>query len=109
MTAQSDTIIPNAEQQRKAERAYAEMVARVEQGDMTVDFRAFRTAGATQVRPARQHTRNGGARRLSQHRGFSAIGRALSNSAKRALERNYASPIAQYDAMTAYQALGEDR
>jgi len=105
MTAQSDTIIPSAEQ-RKAEREYAEIMARVEQGDMTVDFRAFRTAGALKSGPHAsilETEERAAFRNIAASRDWTG---AL-NSAKRALERNYASPIAQYDAKAAYQALGE--
>jgi TonB family protein len=105
MTAQSDTTIPGAEQQ-KAEREYAEILARVQQGDMTVDFRAFRVAGALKSGPHASKVETEERAAFRNIMAASDWAGAL-NSAKRALQRDYASPIAQYDAMAAYQALGK--
>ena len=105
MAAQSGTTAPSTEQQ-KAEREYADMLGRVQQGDMTVDFRAFRIAGALKSGP---HASKLETEERAAFRNIMASGdwTGALDSAKRALERNYASPIAQYDAMAAYQALGK--
>jgi thiol-disulfide isomerase/thioredoxin len=103
MRGQSVPTAPSAEQQ-KAERQYAEMLSRVQHGDMSVDFRAFRVAGALRVGP---HSSAEETAERTAFRNLSAAGDwtdAL-DSAKRALERNYASPIAHYDAMIACQEL----
>ena len=101
MTAQSDTTIPSAEVQ-KAGREYAEMLGRVQEGDMTVDFRAFRVAGALKSGP---HASELETNERAAFRTIMASGDSTGalDSAKRALERNCASPIAQYDAMSAYR------
>jgi hypothetical protein len=105
MAAQSDTTTPSAEQQ-KAEREYAEMLGRIRLGDLTVNFRAFRVAGALKSGP---HASILETEERAAFRNIMASGdwTGVLDSAKRALERNYASPIAQYDAMAAYQALGK--
>lgn len=104
VAAQSDTAVPSTEQQ-KAEREYAETLGRVRHGDMSVDFRAFRVTGALKSGP---HASKLEAEERAAFRNIMASGdwTGALDSAKRALDRNYASPIAQYDAMAAYQALG---
>ena len=103
LTAQNVPTPPTAEQQ-KAESDYAAMVVRVQQGDMSIDFRAFRVAGAWRSGP---HSSALETAERSAFRKLAASGDWTSalNSAKHALDRNYASPIAQYDAMLAYQKL----
>lgn len=102
MTAQSERPI---EEQRQAEDHYANILARVQQGDMSVDFRAFRLAGALRSGP---HASKLETDERAAFRNIAASGdwAGALDLAKRALERNYASSIAQYDAMAAYQALG---
>lgn len=104
MAAQSDTTVPSKEQQ-KAEGEYVETLGRVQHGDMSVDFRAFRVAGALKSGP---HASKLETEERAAFRNIMASGdwTGALDSAKRALERNYASPIAQYDAMAAYQAMG---
>ena len=84
---------------------YAEMLGRVQQGDMTVDFRAFRVAGALKSGPQASKLET---EERAAFRNLAASGdwAGALNSAKRALDRNYASPIGHYDAMAACQALG---
>jgi hypothetical protein len=103
MTAQSERPI---EEQRQAEDHYANILARVQQGDMSVDFRAFRLAGALKSGP---HASKLETDERAAFRNIAASGdwAGALDLAKRALERNYASSIAQYDAMAAYQALGK--
>jgi len=50
LEAQTAPNAPTAEQQ-KAESEYAAMLVRVQQGDMSIDFRAFRVAGAQRSGP----------------------------------------------------------
>jgi len=101
--AQSVPTAPSAEQQ-KAEHEYSEMLARVQQGDMTVDFRAFRVAGALRSGP---HASQLETEERTAFRNITVSGdwTGALDSAKRALDRNYASPIAHFDAMVASQKL----
>jgi len=103
MRAQTAPTSPSPEQQ-KGEHEYAEMLARVQRGDMTVDFRAFRAAGALRSGP---HASNLELAEGNAFRNIAASGdwTGAFASAKRALDRNYASPIAHYDAMIACQKL----
>src|SRR5580658_2463320 len=102
---QSQVLSPSAEQQQ-AEHEYAEILARVQQGDTSVDFRALRLAGALKSGPQASKLETD---ERAAFRNIAASGdwAGALDLAKRALERNYASPIAQYDAMAAYQALGK--
>jgi sugar lactone lactonase YvrE len=104
--AQSGTTIPSAEQQ-KAEHEFAVMVGRVKQGDMTMDFRAFRVAGALKSGPQASMLETG---ERAAFRNLMASGDRTGalDLARRALDRNYASPIAHFDAMTAYQSLDKN-
>ena len=105
MAAQSDTTVPSTEQQ-KAEREYAETLGRVQHGDMSVDFRAFRVAGALKSGP---HASMLEAKERAAFRSIAASGDWMGalELAKRALDRNYASLVAHSDAMAAYQAMGK--
>jgi thiol-disulfide isomerase/thioredoxin len=99
LQAQSSTNAPSAEQQ-KAESDYSAMLARVRQGDMSVDFRAFRSAGAQKSGPHASIVE------LGERQAFVKLAVAgdwagAFTSAKQALQRNFASPIAHYDAMIA--------
>jgi TonB family protein len=103
MTAQTSDTTPS-EEQRKAEREYAEMLGRIQQGDMTVDFRAFRVSGAI------KSGSHGSVLETSERAAFRNVASSgdwvgALDLAKKALERNYASPIAHFDAMSAYLAL----
>jgi hypothetical protein len=94
-------------------QAYSEMLARVQHGDMTVDFRAFRIAGASRAASLPRGLAGPSsvsARELRDHREFTRLFglgdfEAAFASASRSLERNYASLVAHFDAMTACQAL----
>jgi hypothetical protein len=105
VVAQNATTVAAAEQQ-KAERDYAEILGHVQQGDMTVDFRAFRVAGALKSGP---HASMLEAKERAAFRSIAASGDWMGalELAKRALDRNYASLVAHSDAMAAYQAMGK--
>jgi TonB family protein len=94
------------EDQSKPREEYADMLMRVRNGDMAIDFRAFRAAGALMSGPHASILETG---ERAAFRNIAAKGdwAGALDSANRALERNYASPIAQYDAMAACQALGK--
>jgi hypothetical protein len=108
-------IVGPTPDQQKSEHDYADMLARVQQGDVTVDFRAFRVAGAL-VAAARPPVGFGdpagsaSARELYYHRTFTDLlskgdfNSALDN-ANRALEHNYASLIGHLDALVACESL----
>jgi hypothetical protein len=89
------------------------MLARIQHGDMTVDFGAFRIAGALRAAslpPGLVGPRSVSARELQNHREFTGLFglgdfEAAFASANRSLERNYASLVAHFDAMIACQAL----
>ncbi len=100
--AQSVPVAPSAEQQ-KAQSEYAEMLARVQQGDMSIDFRAFRWAGAQKSGP---HASMIEMRESNAFEKLAAAGDCAGAlaSAQKALERNYASPLAHIDAMRACQS-----
>jgi len=88
-----------------AAATYSEMLARVQKGDLAVDFGAFRIAGTEQ-------SANASMRETVERAAFKKLAAAgdwagALDSAKHALERNYASPIAHFNAMTAYQNLGK--
>jgi hypothetical protein len=112
MAAQSDTTVASTERQ-KAEREYAETLRRVRHGDMSVDFRAFRIAGASMVSslpPGLAGPRSVSAREIQDHQEFTRLlgfgdFEAAFASVNRSLERNYASLVAHFDAMVACQAL----
>src|SRR6202046_2280753 len=92
--------------QSQSNDEYADMLTRLRNGDMFMDLRAFRVAEALKSGP---HASKLETEERAAFRNIAASGdwTGALNSAKRALERNYASPIAQYDAMAAYQALGK--
>jgi len=71
---------------------------------MTVDFRAFRVAGALKSGP---HASMLEAKERAAFRSIAASGDWMGalELAKRALDRNYASLVAHSDAMAAYQAM----
>src|ERR1035438_9493258 len=114
ITAQSDTFPYGAEQQQKAEREYSEMLARVQKGDVTVDFRAFRVAGASgplaRLLVGVAGGQSASALEFSDHQRFTVLlGQANFEgalaSASRTLERNYASLLGHFDAMVACESL----
>ena len=83
---------------------YAAALKRVLQGDMTVDYRAFRIAGTLASGghgSMRESAQRGAFRRLVESRDFQG---AL-DSANEALTQNYASIVNHFDAMVACQAL----
>ena len=97
--AQNGPTPPSAEQQ-KAESDYAAMLARVQQGDMSIDFRAFRSAGA------QKSGRRASLIEIGERNAFGKLAAAgdwagALASAKQALDRDYASPVAHYNAMIA--------
>jgi hypothetical protein len=83
---------------------YPAMLKRVQQGDMTVDFRAFRIAG---ILASGGH---GGMRESGERAAFRRLAgsrdyQGALESANQALARNYASIVNHFDAMVACQAL----
>jgi hypothetical protein len=80
------------------------MLARVLQGDMTVDFGAFRIAGAQIFGRSTSALESQDHKAFSMRLGDSDFQGAL-DCANRSLERNYASLIGHFDAMIASQAL----
>jgi hypothetical protein len=83
---------------------YAALLARVQQGDPTVDFRAFRIAGA------RNSLANASQREEAERTAFNNLltygnFQGALDSANQALDRDYASLIGHFDAMIACQAL----
>jgi hypothetical protein len=99
MRAQNVPTPPSAEHQN-AESDYAAMLARVQQGDMSVDFRAFRSAGAQKSGPHASIIEIGERNAFGKLAVAGDWAGALA-SAKQALDRDYASPVAQYNAMLA--------
>ncbi|MGO8814336.1 MAG: redoxin domain-containing protein [Terriglobia bacterium] len=83
---------------------YAALLARVQQGDMTVDFRAFRLAG---LRYARAHPSVRNVAVGTTFRKLYAAGdfQGAYDLAMQNLDRNYASIVPQADATLACQAL----
>ena len=100
-TAQSTPDVP---QKDKMERDYTSLLSRVKEGDLSVDFRAFRLAAALGGRSAdaREFIDHGATSRLLVTGNYHA---AL-DSATKTLERNYASLYGQFDATVACQKLG---
>jgi hypothetical protein len=95
-------VIASPDQQEQAQHTYSDILSHVQQGDMTVDFRAFRVAGTLKAGPHASKLET------DERTAFRSV--ATSGDWMTALDlanRDYASPIAQYDAMTAYQALGK--
>jgi hypothetical protein len=105
VVAQSNSPTSQREQS-SAERDYSGMLAHIQQGDMNVDFKAFRIAGAQK---SGRHASAIEAGERVQFRNLMASGETADAlaSANRALDRNYASLIAHFDAMTACQVLGK--
>ena len=97
--AQTVTDAPAGNQQ-KAESDYAAMLARVQQGDMSVDFRAFRSAGAQKSGPHASMIEVGERNAFGKLATAGDWAGALA-SAKQALDRDYASLVAHYNAMLA--------
>ena len=85
---------------------YEALLARVQQGDMTVDFRAFRLAAALVAGP---HGSTIEATERVAFKNLLASGdyQSALNSAEKALDRNYASIVAHFDAMVACQKLNK--
>ena len=103
MAAQCALLVSPAGQHKPGDE-YNGMLARVLQGDMTVDFGAFRIAGA------RISGRSTSALESQDHKTFSTrLGdsdfQGALDCANRSLERNYASLIGHFDAMVVSQAL----
>jgi hypothetical protein len=85
---------------------YAALLARVQQGDMTVDFRAFRIAGALMVGPhpsAVEASARAAFNRLLTAGDYAA---AL-DSANQSLNQNYASLVSHFNAMVACRRLNK--
>ena len=95
----AQTVTPS-----QPEDEYAALLARVKQGDMTVDFRAFRIAGAL------ASGRQASAMALADHAAFlkllgSVDYQGALESTNQSLIRNYASVAGHYDAMLACKRL----
>jgi hypothetical protein len=92
----------------RAGRDYVEMLAKVKQGDLTVDFNAFRAAASAKDDPHQSNVRE--TMELVAFRNLAASGDwagALA-AAEKALERNYASSIAHSNALIACKALHKE-
>src|ERR1035441_5781597 len=103
MAAQCALSVSTAGQHKPGDE-YTGMLARVLHGDMTVDFGAFRVAGAQIA------GRSTSALESQDHKAFTmSLGdsdfRGALDCANRSLERNYASLIGHFDAMVVAQAL----
>jgi Domain of unknown function (DUF4919) len=85
---------------------YAVIRARVQQGDMTVDFRAFRLAAALAAGPHASAMESAERVAFKNLLGSGDYHGAL-DSAERALDRNYASIVGHFDAMVACQKLNK--
>jgi hypothetical protein len=83
---------------------YSEMLTQVRAGDMSVDFRAFRIAGALRSQPSASGKEQAERATFSNLLAFGNFQAAL-DSANRSLDRNYASLIGHFDAMIACRAL----
>jgi acylphosphatase len=90
--------------QHKPGDLYTGMLARVLRGDMTVDFGAFRMAGAQISGRSTSAIESQDHKTFSMRLADSDYQGAL-DCANRSLERNYASLIGHFDAMVASQAL----
>lgn len=83
---------------------YAALLKRVQEGDTTVDMRAFRIAGVLSLGA------HGGMREAGERHAFRKLAdsrdyQGALDSANAALARNYASIVNHFDAMVACQAL----
>jgi hypothetical protein len=97
--------IPASSEQTKAAQEYSAMLAQLSKGDWTVDFRAFRIAGALASGPepsVREGTEHAEFKKLLD----SSDNHGALNAANRALDRNYANAQAHLDAITACKLLG---
>jgi hypothetical protein len=94
----------NPTDQPKPNEEYANMVARVLQGDTSVDFRTFRIAGALRSGPHASRAEQAERAAFDNLLTYGNFQGAL-DSANRALDRNYASLMGHFDAMIACQAL----
>jgi hypothetical protein len=83
---------------------YAALLKRVQQGDMSVDFRAFRIAGTLASGGHATMHESGERAAFRQLYGTGDYQHAL-DSANQGLARNYASLVNHFDAMLACQAL----
>lgn len=101
-----DSARPAGADQPKPNDEYAALLTRVQAGDTTVDLRAFRIAGALRFPHQASMLEAKERSAFSKLMAAGDVTGAL-DAAKQALDRNYASPIAHFDAMTAYQALGK--
>jgi len=101
-----DSARPAGVEQPKPDDEYAALLTRVQAGDAAVDVRAFRIAGVLRFPHQASVLEAGERHAFSKLMAAGDVTGAL-DAAKQALDRNYASPIAHFDAMTAYQALGK--
>jgi len=85
---------------------YAALLARVQQGDMTVDFRAFRIAGALASGPHPSAMEVGARAAFNKLFASGDYAGAL-DSANQSLNRNYASPFGHFNAMVACEKLNK--
>jgi hypothetical protein len=84
---------------------YAALLRRVQQGDMDVDFRAFRLAGLLSSGGAPGSMREQGDRAAFRKLMAAGDSAGALDAANKALARNYASIVNHFDAMVACQAL----
>jgi hypothetical protein len=92
--------------QLKARAGYAELLQRVQQGDMSVDFSAFRIAGAIVAGSRISAVEVADRAALKKFMAESNPQAAL-DSSNRTLGLDYASTIAHFDAMMACRALNQ--
>jgi len=92
--------------QLKARAEYSELLARVQQGDMSVDFRAFRIAGAIAAGPSISVAEAADRATFKKFMAASNPQGALDFS-NRTLDLDYADAVAHFDAMMACRALNQ--
>jgi TonB family protein len=92
--------------QEKAQKEYKELMQRVQQGDMSVDFRAFRIDGAivagSHISMIEAVDRNNFKKLMADSKPQEAL-----KSVDHTLDLDYASTLAHFDAMTACRALNQ--
>jgi hypothetical protein len=93
--------------QEKARSEYTELLARVQRGDLSMDFRAFRIAGALSAGPHISAIETEGRAAFKKYMAESNLEKAL-NASNHLLNIDFASAVGQFGAMTAYRALGRD-
>jgi hypothetical protein len=95
---------PQSANQPNSNDEYSAMLARVREGDMTIDFRAFRIAGALRSQPSASGKEQAERATFGNLLAYGNFQAAL-DSANRSLDRNYASALGHLNAMVACRAL----